>query len=240
MLDCVRSHEAEGLAIHPRPGRQQHWLSPGLSWSFPTAIVLEHRHLGIDNSLGQIVLIFSWKSLQIAPKNWVQSKAGRKALQTTRDASSGLPGRLHPLQVASVWDEDISACGVISKFLSPDSDEKHFHWIFTGLRLERSIVPTNLKSEKNKLWIVNGWFLSKPCIRSQRAAFLAPAAGATGNIQRISDNHHNLRESCVWSNNADTLKLHGPHTTVHRNLCSCVFKYNELTNVQLRVLGAII
>ena len=35
--------------------------------------------------------------------------------------------------------------GVISKFLYPDSDEKHFHCVFTGLRLISSIAPTNLK-----------------------------------------------------------------------------------------------
>ena len=35
--------------------------------------------------------------------------------------------------------------GVIAKFLYPDSDEKHFHCVFTGLRLISSIAPTNLK-----------------------------------------------------------------------------------------------
>ena len=35
--------------------------------------------------------------------------------------------------------------GVISKFLYPDSDEKHVHCVFTGLRLISSIAPTNLK-----------------------------------------------------------------------------------------------
>ena len=33
--------------------------------------------------------------------------------------------------------------GVISKFLYPDSDKKHFHCVFTGLRLISSIAPTN-------------------------------------------------------------------------------------------------
>ena len=35
--------------------------------------------------------------------------------------------------------------GVIAKFLYPDSDEKHFHCVFTELRLISSIAPTNLK-----------------------------------------------------------------------------------------------
>ena len=39
-------------------------------------------------------------------------------------------------------------CGVISKVLYPDSDEKHFHCVFTGLRLLNSITPTNRKYEK--------------------------------------------------------------------------------------------
>ena len=36
--------------------------------------------------------------------------------------------------------------GALSKFLFPDSDENRFHCVFfTGLRLESSIAPTNLK-----------------------------------------------------------------------------------------------
>ena len=35
--------------------------------------------------------------------------------------------------------------GGISKFLYPDSDEKHFHCVFTGLRLISSIAPKSLK-----------------------------------------------------------------------------------------------
>ena len=41
--------------------------------------------------------------------------------------------------------------GVFSKFLYPETDKKHVHCVFTGLRLESSTSPTNLKYEKNKL-----------------------------------------------------------------------------------------
>ena len=41
--------------------------------------------------------------------------------------------------------------GLISNFFYPDSDEKRFHCVFAGLRLIRSIAPTNLKYEKKNM-----------------------------------------------------------------------------------------
>ena len=43
---------------------------------------------------------------------------------------------------------DMPAYGVSSEFLYPDSDEKHFHCVFTGLCLTSSIAPTNQKCRK--------------------------------------------------------------------------------------------
>ena len=46
--------------------------------------------------------------------------------------------------------------GVISKFLYPDSDEKRFHCVFTGLRLISSIAPTNLKYRQETCeWLIS-------------------------------------------------------------------------------------
>ena len=38
---------------------------------------------------------------------------------------------------------NVFTLGVISKFLFPDSDEKHFHWVFTGICVISSSAPTN-------------------------------------------------------------------------------------------------
>ena len=95
---------------------------------------------------------------------------------------------------------------VISKFLYPDSDEKRFHCVFTGLRLISSIAPTNLKYKQSTC----EWLISIKTLHTK----LARGSFSSSCWSYWKHYCNNLPGSFVWSNSAD-IRGRTPWPTSH-------------------------